>query len=94
MITTNTFLNFAISKVVEYFNNNCDKPDNWNITKDNVYVVWYSKTLKNHKALVSTSIPDGMYYEVTYNGERNETYFDVYKKWCNEKFEMGDIENT
>ena len=50
---------------------------------EDVYVVWYSKTLQNHKALLSTPVSDGMYYEITYNGDRNELYFDAYKKWEN-----------
>jgi len=50
---------------------------------DEVYVVWFSKTLKNWKALLSTTLPDQMYYEVTYNGEEHETYIDAYKKWDN-----------
>ena len=45
-----------------------------------VYVVWSSKVLQNWKALVSTTLVDGMYYEVTYNGDFNETYIDAYKK--------------
>lgn len=45
-----------------------------------VYVVWFSKTLQNWKALISTTLPDGMYYEVTYNGDKKETYIDAYKK--------------
>lgn len=55
---------------------------------DDVYVVWYCKTLQNSKALLSTNIPDGMYYEVTYNGDKNEIYFDAYKKEHNEKVEV------
>jgi hypothetical protein len=50
---------------------------------DEVYVVWFAKTLQNWKALVSTTLPDGMYYEVTYSGERGETYIDAYKKFDN-----------
>lgn len=69
--------------VVDYVNNNSDKSDNITITKDNVYVVWFCKTLQNWKALLSTSIPDGMYYEITYNGDKKETYLDAYKKWEN-----------
>lgn len=69
--------------VVDYFNSRVDKTDNVVLTKGDVYIVWFSKTLQNWKALVSTTISDGMYYEVTYNGDRKETYIDAYKKWEN-----------
>ncbi|WP_353960726.1 DUF6275 family protein [Enterococcus faecalis] len=36
---------------------------------------------QNNKALLSTNLFDGMYYEVTFNGDKNELYFDAYKKW-------------
>lgn len=49
-----------------------------------VYVVWLSKTLQNNKALLSTTIPDGLYYEVTYNGDKKEFYLDSYVKEYNE----------
>lgn len=48
-----------------------------------VFVVWFTKTLQNWKAMVSTTLPDGMYYEVTYNGTAGETYLDAYKKFNN-----------
>lgn len=69
--------------VVDYFNLHVDKTDNNEITLDDVYVVWFCKTLQNWKALVSTTISDGMYYEITHNGDTNVTYVDVYKKWEN-----------
>lgn len=47
---------------------------------DDVYVVWFCKTLQNWKALLSTDMIDGMYFEVTHNGDKNETYVDVYEK--------------
>lgn len=53
------------------------------ISKDDVFVVWSCKTLQNNKALVSTTVSDGMYYEITHNGDKNETYVDAYKKWEN-----------
>lgn len=59
---------------------------------DDVYIVWYCKTLKNAKALLSTDLPDGRYYEVTYNGEKDEYYFDAYKKEKNKCIVIEDWE--
>ena len=50
------------------------------ITEDDVYIVWLCKILQNSKALASTSLFDGRYYELTYNGDKGELYVDVYKK--------------
>ena len=69
--------------VLNYFNSRVDITNNFHLTLDDVYVVWFCKTLQNWKALVSTTISDNMYYEVTHNGDTNETYVDVYKKWEN-----------
>jgi len=49
-----------------------------------VYVVHFDKTLQNWKALVATEAIDGMYFEVAYNGDKNETYLDAYKRVSNE----------
>lgn len=48
-----------------------------------MYVVWFSKTLQNWKALVS-GVHIKEYIEVTYNGDKKEIYVDVYKKAWNE----------
>jgi hypothetical protein len=69
--------------VVDYFNSHVDKTDGVQISVDDVFVVWFCKTLQNWKALLSTNVPDGVYYEITHNGDKNETYVDVYKKWEN-----------
>lgn len=50
------------------------------VTENQVYVVWLSKTLQNNKALLSTALADNLYYEMTYNGDRGELYVDVYNK--------------
>ena len=69
--------------VITYVNQHLDRTDD--VNSFDVYFVWYSKILKNSKALISTSLPDGMYYEVTYNGEKDEFYLDAYKKFENIK---------
>ena len=71
--------------VMDYLNGHVDVTDKKQITMNDVYVVWFSKTLQNWKALVSTTVSDGMYYEITYNGDKDETYVDVYKNWENFK---------
>lgn len=74
-----TFLDLCKDIIVNYFNEHTKKQ----ITKDDVFIVWSCKTLQNNKALVSTTVSDGMYYEITHNGDKNETYIDAYKKWEN-----------
>lgn len=88
------YMAIAINAVVEYFNSQADSTDkNGTIAPDNVYVVWMCKTLQNWKCLLSTNIPDGMYYEFTWNGDKNEGYLDAYKKWKNVVFKI-DKENV
>ena len=74
--------------VKDYTNEHLDKTDNRQITIDDVFIVWQCKTLQNNKALASTTLFDGMYYEITFNGDKNEIYFDAYKKWENKKIEL------
>ncbi|MDT2403911.1 DUF6275 family protein [Enterococcus avium] len=51
------------------------------LKEEELYVVWLAKALQNNKALLSTSRSgDGLYFEVTNNGDKNEMYLDVYKK--------------
>ena len=78
---TNNFLKRCIEEVKKYTEKHCDLSDS-NIHFD-VYVVWNCKTLQNNKALLSTTLSDGLYYEVTYNGDKDEFYFDAYKKFEN-----------
>ena len=53
------------------------------ITMEDVYIVWFSKVLQNWKALAGTHHGDGMYYEITFDGDKDCAYVDAYKKWQN-----------
>lgn len=77
------FIELCIKSVADYVNKRIDKSDKTQITEQDVYVVWSCKTLQNNKALLSTMLLDGMYYECTFNGDKNELYLDAYKKWEN-----------
>ena len=81
---TDKFLNLCKEIVKNYTNEHLDKTDNKEITINEVFVVvWACKTLQNNKALLSTTLFDGMYYELTYNGDKKEIYLDAYKKFEN-----------
>lgn len=49
--------------------------------EDEVYVVSFHFILNGWKAMISTTLPDGMYYEVTYDPVKKQTYVDAYKRW-------------
>lgn len=84
------FFRIVKSNVAAYANDHLDKSDNIHISEDDVYIVWYCKTLQNWKALASTTLYDGMYYECTLNGDENELYFDAYKKFENKRIMLGN----
>ena len=77
------FLDKARRLVKEFYNANAVGTDRAQLVDKDVYVVWFCKTLQNWKALVSTEVPDNTYYEVTYNGDDEVTYFDMYVKHVN-----------
>ena len=76
----------AINIVQAYIIAHLDKSDFAGSIPDidfEVYIVWKCKTLQNWKYLISSTICDGMYYELTYNGDAREWYLDAYKKFDN-----------
>ncbi len=89
-MSNDKFLELCKKTIADYFNNRVEITDNMKINEDNVFIVWSCKTLQNNKALVSTNISDGMYYELTYNGDKKELYLDAYKKWENKCIEIKD----
>ena len=91
MMGSKEYLQKCKEIVAEYTNEHLDKTDGKHISSDDVFVVWYCKSLQNHKALLSTTIFDGMYYELTYNGDKNEVYLDAYRKWENRAILLGGI---
>lgn len=73
--------NKALEIVKNYILEHLDKSDT--IPALEVYIVWKCKALQNWKYLLASTLPDGMYYEMTYNGDKKEWYLDAYKKFEN-----------
>lgn len=61
------------------------------ISIEDIFVVWSCKILQNNKILISTTLLDGIYVECTQNGDKQETYFDIYKKQKNIMFSNGEL---
>lgn len=77
---TDKFIELAKNLVMEETNKDVDLRYYYPVKAEDVYVVWYSKTIQNHKALLGTHIPDRKYFEATYNGDKEELYLDIYTK--------------
>ena len=91
-MTSKEFIDVCKNEVAEYTNKHTDVTDHVPMMDmDDVYVVWYCKTMQNKKALLSTPRPDGMYYECTYNGDKDELYFDAYKKFENRCIRISSV---
>lgn len=84
------FLKLCKEIVRDYTNEHLDKTDNKQITEEDVFIVWSCKTLQNNKVLASTTLFDGMYYELTYNGDKKEVYLDAYKKFENRAIRIDE----
>lgn len=73
--------NKALEIVKDYILEHLDKSDE--PVDFDVYIVWKCKALQNWKYLLSSTLSDGMYYELTFNGDKHEWYLDAYKKFEN-----------
>lgn len=73
--------NIAIEIIKNYILEHLDKSDP--SPQFEVFTVWKSKILQNWKYLLSSTLFDGMYYELTFNGDKGEWYLDAYKKFEN-----------
>ena len=71
----------ALQLITDYIEEHLDKSDE--LPAFDVYIVWKAKILQNWKYLISSTLYDGMYYELTYNGDKHEWYLDAYKKFEN-----------
>jgi hypothetical protein len=76
----------AIKIIRDYVMEHLDKSDK--VPDFNVFIVWKCKALQNWKYLLSTTLFDGMYYELTLNGDLKEWYLAAYKKFENRRIDQ------
>ena len=41
--------------------------------------------------MISSTLPDGMYYELTFDGDKKKWYLDAYKKFENRVYSDDDL---
>jgi hypothetical protein len=81
-----TFHDSARDIAFAYIKDRLEKTDiHVTFSRDEVYIVWSCYILGGWKCLISTTLPDGMYYEITYDRNNLCTYIDAYKKFDNVK---------
>lgn len=78
MFGSKEFQEIAKRTVFEMAQEGLDPTDNASITIDDVYVVWFGYILGNMKAIISTNLKDGKYYEVTYDKDEKRIFSDCY----------------
>lgn len=61
----------VLKYIIEHLDKSDPEPD------IDIYIVWKAKVL------LSSNLYDGMYYEITFNGDKGEWYLDAYKKFEN-----------
>ena len=79
----------VVKLVSDYIKEHLDKSDK--IPEFEVYIVWKCKILQNWKYLCASTLPDGMYYELTFDGDKNRWYLDAYKKFENRCITVGNL---
>lgn len=82
MISQDEFLYGCVRDIVSHYTNTMYAAEAGHppCKHEDVFTVWYCKTLQSYKALASSPMSGGIYYEVTYDGNLNEIYVEVYKK--------------
>ena len=52
-------------------------------TIEELHLVWFAKALQNYKCVIVDLEDNQRYYELTFNGTRNQIYLDIYEKQYN-----------
>ena len=86
MLNANEIEDIAHAKVREFALDTRNKGQYPTATDFAVVTVWKCYILGNMKLLITTSLPDGKYYEVTYAFGKDSMYFDVYVRVHNAEF--------
>lgn len=86
-MTSEKFQEFCKEKLIDYYNNEHNTNE---ITKENVHLVWYCKTIQNHKAWIVALAPGCPFAEFTYNGDKKELYMDIYYESAKYTFNMEE----
>ncbi len=70
--------------------------ENYNeeLTIEELHLVWFAKALENYKCVIIDLKDNQRYYELTYNGNKNEIYLDIYNKEHNIVIDNQDFNDV
>lgn len=87
-MTEKKFVNYAKLMIQQYLKD----VEKIELPLADIYTVWLVKVLENNKGMFSTTLADTRYYEITYNGTKEEFYFDSYVKEKNVAIPLKEVE--
>lgn len=79
-LDSDDFIANAKWAVLKMVRDQLDPTDRVDITIDNIYEVTHCFVLGSQKAMLSTTLQDGKYYEVTYDANKHVMYVVAYAK--------------
>lgn len=74
------FITYCQATLADYCNKRMNELGGEPFKVTDFYPVWVVKVLQNNKALLSTDKFNGMYFELTWDGDKQEMYVDDYRK--------------
>lgn len=85
------FMEEAKKNVVLYMNKIIIDEGEPPVDTRSVFLVWYSKTIQNAKVILGVRGPNFLLFEITYNGNVEDMYMDVYNKVHHETISYKDV---
>lgn len=76
----------ALAIVREYIDNHFDR------TEYALFVVWQSTVLQHFKCMIASTVSLGMCFDLTYDGDNERWYLNVYQKTAQQEIAYDGIQ--
>lgn len=74
------YIKIAKKAVLDNYNESRDEAHAPALTAEDLFLIFYSRTLQNWQVVITSPIARRLLWDVTFNKYRNEVYINVYQK--------------